>query len=57
MVYPNIEAERARIGMTKAALATAVGVSTSTIKNWQSGRTEIPASKIVELKYPVGRPA
>ncbi len=49
MTYPNIEAERARTGMTKASLASAIGVSTCTIKNWQSGRTEIPASKIVAL--------
>lgn len=49
MTYPNIEAERARIGMTKAKLATAIGVSIGTIKNWQNGRTEIPASKIVAL--------
>lgn len=49
MTYPNIEAERARTGMTKAGLASAIGVSTCTIKNWQNGRTEIPASKIVAL--------
>lgn len=49
MMYPNIEAERARAGMTKAGLASAVGVSVGTIKNWQSGRTEIPANKIVIL--------
>lgn len=47
MRYPNIEAERARKGMTKEKFADAVGVSTSTVKNWQNGRTEIPASKIV----------
>lgn len=49
MVYPNIEAERARAGMTKASMATAIGVSTETLKNWQNNRTEIPASKIVAL--------
>ena len=49
MTYPNIEAERARIGMTKVRLAAAIGVSTGTLKNWQNGRTEIPANKIVAL--------
>ena len=49
MTYPNIEAERARAGMTKVDLAGAIGVSPGTIKNWQNGRTEIPASKIVAL--------
>ena len=46
MTYPNIEAERARAGMTKEGLASAIGVSPSTVKNWQSNKTEIPASKI-----------
>ena len=49
MIYPNIEAERARAGMTKEGLATALGVSASTMKNWMSNRTEIPASKIVAM--------
>ncbi|MFG6351248.1 MAG: helix-turn-helix domain-containing protein [Oscillospiraceae bacterium] len=49
MTYPNIEAERARAGMTKEGLATALGVSPSTVKNWQSNKTEIPASKIVAM--------
>lgn len=49
MNYPNIEAERARTGMTKANMAAAIGTSPDTVKNWQNGRTEIPASKIVAL--------
>lgn len=47
--YPNIEAERARSGMTKEKLAAALRVSPSTLKNWQDDRTEIPASKIVAM--------
>jgi DNA-binding XRE family transcriptional regulator len=49
MKYPNIEAERARNAMTKSAMAKAIGVSTDTVNNWQSEKTEIPASKIVAL--------
>lgn len=49
MFYPNIEAERARAGMTKANLAATISVSPDTVKNWQNGRTEIPASKLVAL--------
>lgn len=49
MTYPNIEAERARKGMTKENLAAALGVSIGTVKNWQNGKTEIPASKIVAM--------
>lgn len=49
MIYPNIEAERARAGMTKAEMAATIGVTSATVKNWQNGRTEIPVSKIVGL--------
>lgn len=49
MRYKNIEAERARNGMTKEKLATSLGVSVSTLKNWQNGKTEIPASKIIVM--------
>lgn len=49
MIYPNIEAERARAGITKEKMAESLKVSTGTIKNWQNGRTEIPASKIIAL--------
>ena len=49
MTYPNIEAERARAGMTKEGLAAALVVSPSTVKNWQRSKTEIPASKIVAM--------
>ena len=49
MTFPNIEAERARSGMTKTKMAEAIGVTADTVKNWQNGRTEIPASKLVSL--------
>ena len=49
MRYPNIEAERARNGMTKEKSASLLGISVSTVKNWQNGRTEIPASKIIKM--------
>ena len=49
MRYPNIEAERARNGMTKEKFASLLGISVSTVKNWQNGRTEIPASKIIKI--------
>lgn len=49
MRYPNIEAERARNEMTKEKFASLLGISVSTVKNWQNGRTEIPASKIIKM--------
>ena len=49
MKFPNIEAERARSGMTKSELAKKLGVTADTLKNWQNGRTEVPVSKLVSL--------
>lgn len=48
-MFPNIDAERARRGMSKAEMAEKLGVSYSTFKSWMSGKTEIPCSKIVAM--------
>lgn len=46
--YPNIEAERARIGLSKDDLAKRLGVARKTVFNWmQSGN--IPAGKLIEM--------
>lgn len=34
MKYPNIDAERARMGITRAELATRLGVGRRTLYNW-----------------------
>lgn len=49
MQFPNIEAERKKSGLSKTQLAQEIGVSLHILKSWQSGRAEIPASKIVSL--------
>lgn len=51
MRYPNIEAERARCGLTKANLAEKLGITTKTYQNWQDSKTEIPCSKIIAMSY------
>lgn len=48
-VFPNIEAERIKAGMSKSKMADAIGVKSETIDRWQSGQSEIRASKIVAL--------
>ena len=48
-MFCNIDAERARIGLSRVALAEKLGVSYGTMKNWVRGATDIPASKIVEM--------
>lgn len=48
-MFPNIDAERARLGLSRAKLAERLNVSSSTFKNWMYGNTEIPASKVIEM--------
>lgn len=35
--------------MGKVKFAHSIGSSPTTVKNWQSGKTEIPASKIIVM--------
>lgn len=46
--YPNIEAERARHGMTVDAFAAALGVSRKTIYNW-TNRGDIPQQALERM--------
>lgn len=48
-MFPNIDAERARLGWSRMYLASRLNVSYSTLRNWMRGVTEIPSSKIVEM--------
>lgn len=45
LVYPNIEAERARNGLTIEELSTLLGVTRKTYYNWVS-KGKIPQPKI-----------
>ena len=48
-MYPNIEAERVRKGLTKEELAKELGVSTKTYYNWLSGFTAIPSTALKKM--------
>lgn len=48
-MFPNIEAERARKGWSRAEFAKQIGVSESTLKNWMHGKTGIPADKVIRM--------
>lgn len=48
MRYPNIEAERARRGMSKGTLASELGVSRKTLHNWVSSGN-IPQSALARM--------
>lgn len=48
MSFPNIEAERARSGMSKESLAEALGVSYRTYYNWEK-RGALPSGALVKM--------
>ena len=47
MKYPNIEAERARMGLTVARLARELGVVGDTYRAWIAGNEPIPLTACV----------
>ncbi len=48
-MYPNIEAERVRNGMSKAEFAKKLGVSTKTYYNWIKGINPIPSTYLIKM--------
>lgn len=48
--FMNIEAERARKGMTKEELSKELGVSTKTYYNWINGERPIPNTALSKMK-------
>ena len=48
MRYPNIQAERARNGMTVADFADRLGVTRKTVYNWQNSGN-IPSDKLEQM--------
>lgn len=50
----NIEAERARKGMSKEGLAKELDVSTKTYYNWIKEDTDVPSSKLIEMSILFG---
>lgn len=49
MTYPNIEAERARMGITKDELAARLNIDRRTLQNWQAGKTQLSITKLLEM--------
>jgi len=47
--YPNIEAERARLGMSKDDFAKKLGIATKTYYNWINGVNPIPSDTLIEI--------
>ena len=49
MLFPNIEAERARIGLSKEKFAKELGVATKTYNNWLNGVNPIPSNILMKM--------
>ena len=47
--FKNIEAERARNGLSILSLSNELGISDKTYRNWQAPNGDIPASKLLEM--------
>lgn len=47
MKYPNIEAERARLGLSKEDFAKKLGIATKTYYNWINGVNPIPSDSLL----------
>ncbi len=48
-MFPNIEAERVRLRMSRTYLAELLGVSLRTYSNWMNGTRDIPSSALVKM--------
>lgn len=48
-MFPNIEAERVRLRMSRTYLAELLGVSLRTYSNWMNGTRDIPSSVLVKM--------
>lgn len=48
MKYPNIEAERARKGISNDSLAEKLGVARKTLYNWME-KGNIPVSALIQM--------
>lgn len=49
MTYNNIEAERARAGLSKEILASNIGISVKTYYNWLNGINPIPSTALIKM--------
>ena len=48
-MFPNIDAERGRNNLSKAALARELGVSYSTFKSWMAGKFGVTSDYLLGI--------
>lgn len=49
MRFNNIEAERARLNMTREIFAKQLGVTSKTLRSWVNGEAPIPSNKLIQM--------
>lgn len=49
IIFTNIEAERARLGLSKEEISNILVITPKTYYNWIYGITPIPSTKLVKL--------
>lgn len=49
MKFPNIEAERARLGLSKEEFSKKLGIATKTYYNWITGDNPIPSTMLIKI--------
>lgn len=49
VTYNNIHSERARLGISRVELAEKLGVSKDSIRNWETGRSDIRGSNLLQI--------
>ena len=55
MSYPNINAERARLGLTQEQMGTVIGVSEKSYRNKENGKIPFNSDELEKLKEKTGR--
>ena len=54
IVFPNIEKERERIGLSKKELTKELGVSRRSYYNWIGGKNPIPSDALIKMSEMTG---
>lgn len=49
MLYPNIEAERAKLGISKKGFCALVGCTVVTYRNWQNGTFDMGVKELIKM--------
>ena len=49
MKLNNIDAERARLDLTRETFAKQLGITSKTLRSWVNGKAPIPSNKLIQM--------